>query len=82
MEEFVKKYDMGQLLTELMKALDVDTKKLEIDPVEMAAMAKMQSGGQAPTPNSQSQIPQVASMPTDSNAGGPQPAAAGGGLTQ
>jgi hypothetical protein len=85
MEEFIKKYDMGELLTELMKALDIDIDKLKIDPVEAAAMKKMQAGAQggAPSaPNQQSQIPQVAGMGGEGNPGGPQPAQAGGGMTQ
>lgn len=75
MEEFIKKYDMGKLLTELMKSLDVDTEKLEISKVEQAAMSNM-SGGQgspAPGPDIQSQIPQAAGMGGEGNPGGPQP---------
>jgi hypothetical protein len=81
MEEFIKKYDMGKLLTELMKALDIDLENLEISKVEQEAMAKMKAGAQggAPgAPNMQSQIPQVAGMGGEGNPGGPQPAQAGG----
>jgi hypothetical protein len=81
MEEFIKKYDMGSLLTELMKALDIDIQKLELDPIEQAAM-KRQQAAPVPQPNQQSQIPQVAGMGGEGNPGGPQPAQAGGGLTQ
>lgn len=82
MEEFIKKYDMGMLLTEIMKSLDIDIENLEIPEVEQRAMAKMQSGGAPPVPNQQSQTPQMAGMPLENNAGGPQPAQAGGGMTQ
>lgn len=86
MEEFIKKYDMGSLLTELMKALDIDIDAIKIDPTEQAAMAKMQAGAQggAPgAPDTQSQIAQPGSMPAEGNPGGPQPAAMmGGGMTQ
>lgn len=81
MEEFIKKYDMGSLLTELMKALDIDLDSLKIDPIEAAAMKKMQAGAQGggvPTPDQQSQIPQIAGMGGEGNPGGPQPAAGGG----
>jgi hypothetical protein len=81
MEEFIKKYDMGKLLTQLMKALDVDTEKLEVDPLEAAAM-RNQPGAAVSQPNTQSQIAQVSGMTQEGNPGGPQPAAAGGGLTQ
>lgn len=80
MEEFIKKYDMGKLLTELMKSLDIDTVKLELDKVEQQAMMGMQAGGAPPGPDMQSQIPQVAGMGNEGNPGGPQPAAAGGGM--
>lgn len=85
MESFIKKYDMGHLLTEIMKSLDIDVEKLEVDAVEQAAMAQPQQqagvpGMGAPTPDMQSQIPQVAGMGAEGSAGGPQPAQAGGGM--
>lgn len=59
MEEFVKKYDFGKLLQEIMEALDINTAKLEHE------MQPMQPPGQSPMntvqgmPDSQSQIPQA-----------------------
>lgn len=85
MEEFIKKYDMGALLTQLMKSLDLDLDELKIDPIEQRAMAKMQAGaaGGAPSaPDMQSQIPQPGSAAPEGNPGGPQPAEMGGGLTR
>lgn len=78
-EEFVKKYDFGRLLDQLMKSLDIDTATLEIPKVEQMAM-QMQAGAMQPgatqpgtTPNMQSQIGAAHNEP--SQAGGPQPAA-------
>lgn len=82
-EEFIKQYDFGNVLTEIMKALDVDVEKLKVDPAEAAAMKNAQAGGQGsapPGPDMQSQIPQMANQPMDgSAAGGPQPAQGGFG---
>jgi hypothetical protein len=75
-EEFIKKYDFGKVLEELMKSLDIDLDRLEIDPVEQEAMKKMQAGGAGSTPagpNAQSQIAPVANMGGEGNPGGPQP---------
>lgn len=79
MEEFVKKYDMGKLLSALMKALDIDTEDLEVDSMEQQAMKQMaaQGGAPVPQPNQQSQIAQVQGMGDESNPGGPQPAEGG-----
>lgn len=77
-EEFIKKYDMGHLLTEIMKSLDIDVEKLKVDEIEAKAMAGSAPGGApgsaAGGPDMQSQIAQVSGMGNDqSNAGGPQP---------
>jgi hypothetical protein len=64
-EEFIKKYDFGKMLEEIMKSLDINTDRLRIDEVDMAMMvlrnanpgAQSQPGS---SPNLQSQIPQAA----------------------
>lgn len=74
MEEYIKQYSMGALLTEFMRTLDINTAKLEIPPEEKAAMAAQGGSPQMGGPNMQSQIPQ-ATTPGPSQAGGPQPGA-------
>ena len=61
MEEFVKKYDLGKTLGEIMTALDIDKYKLEI-PQEV--QATMMPEGPAPEqggPDMMSQVPSAAS---------------------
>ncbi len=69
-EEFVKQYDFGKLLTEIIKSLDIDVNKIKLDDVEKSLItAHQQEGPQqagAPgstpmnsTPNQQSNIPQA-----------------------
>lgn len=57
-EEFIKKYDFGKLLGEVMNSLDIDRKKIEIGQVAAA----INSGPAAPAPqggpNNLSQVPQ------------------------
>jgi len=74
-EEFIKKYDFGKLLTEIMKSLDLDPAKLAVEAQEAAAM-KGGAPGQPPAgPDQMSQIPQVMGSSNDmGSAGGPQPA--------
>lgn len=82
-EEFIKKYDFGKILTEIMKSLDLDVEKLEIDKAEQQAMKGMQAGGPgsgAPQPDIQSQISQIGSMGGEGNPGGPQPNEGEGGI--
>ncbi len=87
-EEFTKKYDFGQLLEEIMEALDINTARIEIPAEEKAAMASKQGQPQqgGPQPgmpgNPQSQIPQAGSANSaePSNAGGYQPAGAPAGM--
>jgi hypothetical protein len=78
-EEYIKKYDFGKLLEEIMKSLDIDPAKLEVPQEEQAAMQGQQGGGAgaAPAgPDVMSQTPQAAGMSNDfGSAGGPQPAA-------
>lgn len=78
-EEFQRKYDFTKLLEEIMRSLDIDTSKIELDESEQETRAAAgQQGEQAqpapggqpgvnPSPNMQSQIPQMASRET----GGP-----------
>lgn len=71
-EEFAKKYDFGNLMEEILKALDIDKDKLKIrdeDKLVGASIAQPQAPGlpgapsqaMAQPPDMQSQIPQVAS---------------------
>lgn len=60
-EEFVKKYDFGKLLGEIMASLDLNKKKLEVDQATQALSqpgntAMMQPGAQG-VPNQMSQVP-------------------------
>jgi hypothetical protein len=74
-EEFQRKYDFTKLLEEIMRSLDIDTSKLELDQSEQEARAQASemppTGAPAPgagdSPDMQSQIPQMASRET----GGP-----------
>lgn len=73
MEEFMKKYNMGKFLTEIMRTLDVNVTRFEETAEEKAAMmmsAQMagvtgQAGGMQPgmASNVQSQIPQATTNP-------------------
>lgn len=63
MEEFLKKYDLGKTLGEIMTALDIDKNKLEI-PVAVQATMQPQPGTEegAPEqggPDAMSQVPQA-----------------------
>ncbi len=60
MEEYVKKYDLGKTLGEIMTALDIDKYKLEI-PVEVQNTMKAQPQGQPEQggPDMNSQTPQA-----------------------
>lgn len=62
MQEFVKKYDFGKLLSKILRSLDVDVEDLEINPDETGDISKMLGGvGMGATPNTQSQTPQMGS---------------------
>ena len=75
LEEFMKKYDLGKTLGEIMSALNIDKYKLEIPAAVAATMAP---DGGAPVegqPDQNSQTPQAGteSMAAMMGAGGPQP---------
>jgi hypothetical protein len=65
-EEFIKKYDFGKLLGEVMTSLDLNKKKIELDRTEQQlgaapAGAPMEQAGGTPgaAPNQMSQVPQA-----------------------
>lgn len=59
MEEYVKKYDLGKTLGEIMSALNIDKHKLEIPAAVQATMQEGQSAGQPMEggPDMLSQVP-------------------------
>lgn len=57
MEEFVKKYDLGKLLGEVMTSLDIDKNKLEIPQTVQATMQEQPEGGPEQMPDDMSQVP-------------------------
>jgi len=59
LEEFMKKYDFGKFLAEIMSALDIKAEKLEIPKEEQAGPQDQELGQQVPQPNQMSQIPQA-----------------------
>ena len=63
MEEYVKKYDIGKTLGEIMTALNIDKQKLEIPQAVQNTMAPPQEGVPLAEPN---QMSQVAPPQTDS----------------
>ena len=77
-EAFIRQYDPGKLLTEIMTALDIETDRIENDAAEQAkqAMARLLAG-MGPKPGSpgqggpdiNSQIPQAAGTRADINLG-------------
>lgn len=93
MEEFLKKYDLGRLLGEIMTALDIDKHKIEIPEAIQRTMAQAPEEEGAPMegePDQMSQVPQADAMTMGEvmGMGGPgipqssfpgSPALAGGG---
>ncbi len=63
-EEFIKKYDFGKFLTEIMHSLDINSYKLQADEKaggDLSGQPPGQPGmAQGEMPNAQSQIPQAA----------------------
>lgn len=74
MEQFRSRFSMPKFLGEIVKSLDIDTQKIEASPDEIAAaqadkQARMMAEQGAESPDQQSQIAQVASMPADGGMG-------------
>jgi len=89
-EEFMKKYDPGKFLGEIMTSLDIDKAKIEIPLAQQNTMASPQGAPPEGQPDMNSQTPQagagsLADMFSGGSAGIPQasfpgsPATAGGG---
>lgn len=62
LEEFLKKYDLGKLLGEIMTALDIDKHKLEIPEAVQRTMAAPPQGGPETAPQDMSQVPEAGSL--------------------
>lgn len=72
-EEFVKKYDPGKLLGEIMTALDIDKHKLEIPhAVQMTMQAPQQGQPEMGGPDMNSQVPQAGAGSLQDMMGAPQ----------
>ncbi|HUR99065.1 MAG TPA: hypothetical protein VMZ26_13445 [Pyrinomonadaceae bacterium] len=74
MEEFSKKYDLGKLLGEIVKALDVNEDKIKLDESDDLMGQLAEGGGEAAAgspvqglPDQQSQIPQMANLSPESS---------------
>jgi hypothetical protein len=61
LEEYLKKYDLGKTLGEVMTALDIDKHKLEIPEAVQRTMQEPQ-GEPTPQPDQMSQVPQAGAM--------------------
>lgn len=73
MEEFLKKYDLGKFLGEIMTSLDIDKSKLEIPLAEQNTMTEQPEGGAPPQgPDAMSQVPQAGAGTLADMMGGPQ----------
>ncbi len=57
MEEFAKEHSFGKLLTEIMKALDLEHRKFALDPEEKLAQSMGGMGEAAPAPQAPGQAP-------------------------
>lgn len=63
MEEYLKKYDLGKLLAEIMTALDIDKYKLEIPKAQQMTMeAPPEEGVPVEGPDQMSQVPQAGNI--------------------
>lgn len=72
LEEFVKKYDFGKVLGEIMTSLDIDKSKMELPEIKQARQGAPELGEQVPQPNQMSQTPGAgAGSLADIFAGGP-----------
>lgn len=72
LEEFVKKYDLGKLLGEIMTALDIDKHKIEIPQAQQMTMQSQEQGAPEQGPDQMSQVPQAGSGSLADIFGGPQ----------
>lgn len=61
MEEFMKKYDLGKLLGEILTALDIDKYKIEIPQLQQATMQATSEMAQEQGPQDMSQVPSAGS---------------------
>lgn len=76
MEEYLKKYDLGKTLGEIMTALDIDKHKLEIPEAVQRTMAPPEEEQGAPEegPDGMSQVPEAQNMGEQMGPGIPQTA--------
>lgn len=73
MEEFLKKYDLGKTLGEIMTSLDIDKSKLEIPQAVQNTMAPPEQGApEQPGADMMSQVPQAGAGSLQDLMGGPQ----------
>lgn len=73
MESFMKKYSLDKFLGEIMRALNINTDRIQIGEEEKAAMVAQQGVNQAAPnqgPNLQSQIPQAGAGSIDTSQAG------------
>jgi hypothetical protein len=59
LEEFVKKYDLGKTLGEIMSSLNIDKHKLEIPKAVQATMMPQEEAAPPPGPDMMSQVPEA-----------------------
>lgn len=73
LEEFVRKYDLGKLLGEIMTSLDIDKHKIEIPQSVQATMQAPQEGApEQGGPDQMSQVPQAGAGSLQDMMAGPQ----------
>lgn len=76
LEEYLKKYDLGKTLGEIMTALDIDKHKLEIPEAVQMTMQAPEEGTPVEGPQDMSQVPQAGALTEMVGPG------AGGGVPQ
>lgn len=72
MEEYMRKYDIGKLLGEIMTALNIDKNKLEIPVAVQRTMPGADTEGQEQGADDMSQVPGAGSGSLQDMMGGPQ----------
>lgn len=72
MEEYLKRYDLGMLLGEIMTSLNLDKHKLEVPEAVQATMRQPQGGAPEQGPDMMSQQPQASSGTLADMMGTPQ----------